>query len=81
MLSLRFQTVDLGPFNTIVRGGLDQAPRAEFCRGWFSFMRDNNLEEGDICTFELTNRNNNSFNVFIVKANGHRPLVRNFSSQ
>ncbi|KAK8606805.1 hypothetical protein V6N13_052562 [Hibiscus sabdariffa] len=41
--------------------------RAEFCP-WRTFARDNNLEVGDVCVFELINRRENSFKVSIFSA-------------
>lgn len=52
-----------------VRSRSNHSPAYEFCQGWMAFVRDNNLEEGDICTFELTNGKDLSFDVSIVKAN------------
>ncbi|MBA0562498.1 hypothetical protein Golob_007537, partial [Gossypium lobatum] len=46
----------------VVTGGQH---KAEFSHTWRSFARDNNLEVGDVCVFELINRNENSFKVSI----------------
>ncbi|TYH37960.1 hypothetical protein ES332_D12G077100v1 [Gossypium tomentosum] len=41
--------------------------KAEFST-WRAFARDNNLEVGDVCVFELINRHENSFKVSIFSA-------------
>ncbi|KAG8474659.1 hypothetical protein CXB51_031176 [Gossypium anomalum] len=49
----------------VVTGGQH---KAEFSHTWRAFARDNNLEVGDVCVFELINRNENSFKVSIFSA-------------
>ncbi|KAK8717525.1 hypothetical protein V6N13_044790 [Hibiscus sabdariffa] len=48
----------------VVTGGQH---KAEFS-SWRSFAKDNNLEVGDVCVFELINRHENSFKVSIFSA-------------
>ncbi|XVF15648.1 hypothetical protein REPUB_Repub09cG0172600 [Reevesia pubescens] len=42
--------------------------KAKFSHTWKDFARDNNLEVGDVCVFELINRNETSFKVSIFSA-------------
>ncbi|XP_022740304.1 B3 domain-containing protein LOC_Os12g40080-like isoform X2 [Durio zibethinus] len=42
--------------------------KAEFYHAWRAFARDNNLEVGDVCVFELINHNKTSFKVSIFPA-------------
>ncbi|XVF17770.1 hypothetical protein REPUB_Repub10bG0152100 [Reevesia pubescens] len=42
--------------------------KAEFYHTWRAFAQDNNLEVGDVCVFELINRNETSFKVSIFPA-------------
>lgn len=39
-------------------------------RGWAKFVEDNTLQEGDVCSFELTRRDDYVFNVAFRKGNG-----------
>ncbi|KAK8673173.1 hypothetical protein V6N13_111523 [Hibiscus sabdariffa] len=46
--------------------------------GWGTFVRDNNIQVGDVCAFELINSSEISFKVLIYKgqlANCHQPLT------
>ncbi|XVF15647.1 hypothetical protein REPUB_Repub09cG0172500 [Reevesia pubescens] len=42
--------------------------KAEFYHTWRAFAKDNNLEVGDVCIFELINRNETTFKVSIFPA-------------
>ena len=50
-----------------VRGMQDVNQQAEFTQGWSIFRRENNLEVGDVCVFELTKGNEISFKVSIFR--------------
>lgn len=39
----------------------------KFSSGWFAFARENCLRKGDVCVFELTNRDDLEFEVSIIR--------------
>ncbi|CAK9166405.1 unnamed protein product [Ilex paraguariensis] len=46
----------------------------QFCQGWLRFVKDNNLQEGDVCCFELIGRNNYVMKVFISRPRAYLEL-------
>ena len=40
---------------------------ARLCKGWHEFVKDNNLEVGDVCIFKLLDGTKVSFEVSIVR--------------
>ncbi|KAM6564472.1 hypothetical protein CsatB_024470 [Cannabis sativa] len=45
-------------------------PRAELCRGWIAFARENNLRTGDVCKFELSVNNGNEVSILVSIVKG-----------
>ncbi|KAI3946040.1 hypothetical protein MKX01_024796 [Papaver californicum] len=43
--------------------------QAHLLKGWYEFVLDNHLKEGDICVFELVDKNNLEMNVTIFRVN------------
>jgi hypothetical protein len=64
----RYQVTLLGPANKewVVQYIGDRG-RAGLSGGWKHFAIDNNLEEGDVCIFELVNKNKYTFKVYIFR--------------
>ncbi|KAK9136204.1 hypothetical protein Syun_015534 [Stephania yunnanensis] len=44
-----------------------QMKHAKLSRGWGLFAKENNLKEGDVCVFELTNKKDNVLKVHIFR--------------
>ncbi|XVF59518.1 hypothetical protein PTKIN_Ptkin07bG0282300 [Pterospermum kingtungense] len=47
--------------------GINGRPYVKLCSGWRTFVRDNKLQVGDVCAFELINGIEISFKVFIYR--------------
>ncbi|XP_039010287.1 B3 domain-containing protein LOC_Os12g40080-like [Hibiscus syriacus] len=55
--------------------GRNERPYVKLCSGWGAFVRDNNIQFGDVCIFELIDCIDISFQVFICGGN-HRSVAK-----
>ncbi|XP_039035648.1 cell division cycle-associated protein 7-like [Hibiscus syriacus] len=55
--------------------GCNERPYVKLCNGWGAFVRDNNIQVGDVCIFELIDCIDISFQVFICGGN-HRSVAK-----
>ena len=51
-----------------VRRIFNRGKASKISRGWRKFVTDNNLEEGDVCIFELVETEDVVLNVTIIRA-------------
>lgn len=47
--------------------GYECSRGCNFCGGWINFVRENNLQVGDVCTFEMIEKEKYVFKVSIAR--------------
>ncbi|CAL0304588.1 unnamed protein product [Lupinus luteus] len=63
-VNLRVSNGRVWPARYIMRK-IRRGTKFELSRGWKAFAKDNNLKVGNVCTFELVDKRNLSFQVYI----------------